>query len=179
MCGVPDDVRTGVQGLLGHLDRLNRQQALNCVLPPPSSDEVVAGLHAAGVAGIDPVLDWYASWGGQTGGGLLGMMDVLPGFYALSLADALAHRSQHPEWSGGWLPILADGGGDYYVADTSYSEAPVLRHRSDDLEPERVSDSLISFLVAANRAFDVQVIYVSGGSLDQDEEAWRDLLGVE
>jgi hypothetical protein len=174
---VPDDVRAGLRGLLGHLDRLKRQQALNLVLPALSNDEVVADLAAAGVTGADPVLDWYTSWGGQTPGGVLGLMDVLPGFYALSLADALAHRGQHPEWPGGWLPILADGGGDYYVTDTSSTAAPVLRHRFDDAEPERVSDSLTSFLVAANRAFDEHVIYVSDGFLEQDEKAWRSLLG--
>jgi hypothetical protein len=179
MSGVPDNVRAGVQGLLGHLDRLNRQQALNLVLPALSRDEVAADLEAVGITGTDPILDWYTSWGGQTPGGVLGVMDVLPGFYALSLADSLAHRGEHPEWSGGWLPILADGGGDYYVADSSTTGAPVLRLRYDDPQPERLSNSLTSFLVAANRAFDQQVIYVSDGFLDQDEEAWRGLLGVE
>ena len=42
-----------------------------------------------------------------------------------------------------------------------------------------MSNSLASFLAAANRAFDQQVIYVSDGFLDQDEEAWCRLLGVE
>jgi hypothetical protein len=42
-----------------------------------------------------------------------------------------------------------------------------------------VSDSLATFLATANTAFDQQVIYVSDGYLDQDEEGWRSLLGVE
>jgi hypothetical protein len=179
MCGVSDDVRTGVRKLLGNLDRLNRRQALDLVLPALSRDAVAGELHAAGVVGVDAILDWYESWGGQTPGGLLGVMDVLPGFYALSLADALAQRAQHSEWPGRWLPILADGGGDYYVADTSSNAAPIVRHRYDDPGPEPVSDSLATFLATANTAFDQQVIYVSDGYLDQDEEGWRSLLGVE
>ena len=174
---MPDDVRAGVERLMGHLERLDRRQALALLQPALPRQEVEAALIAAGVTDADPLIDWYTSWGGQTTDGILGLMDVLPGFYALSLADALEHRGQHGEWPGGWLPILADGGGDYYIADTASNAAPVLRHRDDDPEPERLSESLASFLVVANRAFDEQIIYVSDGFLDQDEDAWRELLG--
>ena len=175
---VTDGVGASIQQLVTHLERLNRREALDLILPPMPRNEVASTLVAAGLAAVEPLLEWFGSWGGQASGGVLGYMDVLPGFYALSLPDALAHRQHHAAWPKSWLPLLADGGGDFYVGDTSSSEVPVLRHRADDPDAEPVSVSLAAFVAVAASAFDREEIYVSDGYLDQDEEEWRRLLGV-
>ena len=168
----------GVTSLLGHLRTLERQQALALVLPPLSREEATWRLRAARLPAVEPILEWFSCWGGQTGGGELGKIDVLPGFYALSLTDAVARRHEHPQWRDSWLPLLADGGGDFYVADTESSVVPIFRHRYDELAPERVAGSLADFLAAAALAYARGVIYVSDGYLDQDENGWRELLGL-
>jgi hypothetical protein len=175
---VTDGVAAGVQQLLAHLERLERREALNLILPPLPPAEAASSLQIAGLSAAEPLLEWFGSWGGQASGGLLGDMDVLPGFYALSLPDSLAHRRQHEDWSKSWLPLLADGGGDFYIGDTALPEVPVLRHRSDEPDAEAVANSLAAFVSVAASAFDREVIYVNAGYLDQDEEEWRRLLGV-
>jgi hypothetical protein len=167
-----------VASILGHLQRLERQQALALVLPPPSREEATWRLTAVSLPAADPILEWFSCWGGRTSGGELGKIDVLPGFYALSLADAVAHRHAYPQWPDSWLPLLADGGGDFYVADTKSSMVPVFRHRYDEPDPERVAGSLADFLASAALAYARGVIYVSDGYLEQDENGWRGLLGL-
>jgi hypothetical protein len=75
--------------------------------------------------------------------------------------------------------LLADGGGDFFVLASSSPLAPVLRVRLEDAEPERTSATLADFLDAIDRAFSEGVIYTSDGYLDQDDRAWRELLGVD
>jgi cell wall assembly regulator SMI1 len=168
-------VSTSVEALLTSLQNLNRSGALSLVRPPQTPEAVSQALEQAGVATSSEVSDWYSVWDGQRPDGALGEMDVLPGFYALSLVDALAHRS-HQAWLPSWLPLLADGGGDYIVVDTARSGAPVYRHRSDEPEPERLASSLLSFLDTAVAAFAEGVVFVEDGYLEQDEDQWRGLL---
>ena len=170
-------LEVAVRGLLDRLQRLGREQALRLVRPPLPSGAVRSAFDGAGLLPTAPVLDWYSAWDGQSAEGVLGEMDVLPGFYALSVHDALAHR-QAQQWPDAWLPLLADGGGDFYVVDTGAAAAPVLRCRFDSDEPEAVAASLVGFMETALRAFDDGVVFVVDAYLEQDEERWRALLGV-
>jgi hypothetical protein len=175
---VADDVSAGVRALLDHLKDLGRRDALDRVLPPLTTTDVATGLAAAGVPVTQALVEWYSAWGGQTADGVLGTMDVIPGFYALALPDALAHRASR-RWPAEWFPLLADGGGDFFVLASSSPLAPVLRVRHEEAEPERTSATLADFLDAIDRAFSEGVIYTSDGYLDQDDRAWRELLGVD
>jgi cell wall assembly regulator SMI1 len=59
----------------------------------------------------------------------LGDISLFPGYYFLSLADAIAnYRAFLPDrrWMPAWLPIFANGGGDFYVSDLS--AAGIVRH---------------------------------------------------
>jgi hypothetical protein len=167
---------SGVPALLARLQRLGRDQALALVRPPRPRSEVAARLASAAIPVAEPILTWYAAWDGQDAGGALGDIDVLPGFYALSLDDALAHKAHQPTWPLGWLPLLADGGGDYYVADCDSDAVRVLRHRSDDPVPEVLSPSLDRFTATAVAAFDSGVVFLLDGYLEQDDEAWQRLF---
>jgi hypothetical protein len=175
---ITDAVAAGVQRLLAHLERLERREALNLILPPLRRADAASLLEFAGFSASEPLLEWFGRWGGQASGGLLGDMDVLPGFYLLSLPESLAHRRQHEGWPTTWLPLLADGGGDFYIGDTGLPGVPVLRHRSGESNVEAVANSLATFVSVAASAFDREVIYVNAGYLDQDEEEWRRLFGI-
>jgi len=51
-------------------------------------------------------------------GDLLGEAYFFPGFYLLSLDEAVqtyAERRGSRQWKAHWLPVFADGGGDFYV----------------------------------------------------------------
>ncbi len=172
-------VAEAVAALLQRLEHLGRDHALALVRPPYPQDAVVQALDAERMQATAALLEWFAVWDGQSATGTLGLMDVLPGFYALSLQDGLAHKNAHASWPRSWLPVLADGGGDFYVLDTQVPAAPVLRIRVDEAAPEVLAPSLAAFAEAAVRGFDAGVIFVQDGYLEQDEEEWRRLLGID
>lgn len=56
---------------------------------------------------------------------------VFPGFYMLSLDEAVASCDTYVSdrrWNPGWLPLFANGGGDFYVVDLSELERGSVRH---------------------------------------------------
>jgi cell wall assembly regulator SMI1 len=51
-------------------------------------------------------------------GDLLGDLYFFPGFYLLSLEEAVQtykEREDAPQWRKGWFPLFADGAGDFYL----------------------------------------------------------------
>lgn len=167
---------SGVAALLDRLQRLGRYEALALVRAQRPRSDVLHALASAAIPARESLLTWFAAWDGQDARGVLGVIDVLPGYYALSLDDALAHKAHHPAWRSAWLPVLADGGGDYYFADCDSEAVPMLRHRRDDPAAEVVSPSLDQFLATVVHAFDAGVVYLLDGHLEQDDEAWLRLL---
>ena len=62
--------------------------------------------------------------------GSRGELWLFPGLYFLSLGDATANYAAFlgdPRWRRGWLPLFADGGGDFYVLETGGSDAAAIR----------------------------------------------------
>lgn len=86
--------------------------------PGVKPEEVAAQLALRGLVAPGDLLELWA-WRNGTGGPAdttLGALWLVPGFYLCSLAEATANFDafvRQPRWNASWLPVLADGGGDF------------------------------------------------------------------
>lgn len=102
-------------------------------------------------------------------------LHLCPGFYLLSLDDAAAsYRTfvTDPRWAHGWLPLFANGGGDFYVLETAGSNAGSVRHfRIDEGEHPVEFESLTAMLETLAEALEQGVFYVDdrSGYLEMDD----------
>jgi len=101
-------------------------------------------------------------------------LHLFPGFYLLSLDDAVANYRAFvgdARWEDGWFPMFANGGGDFYVLETAGSNAGSIRHfRIDEREHPIEFESLAEMLTTLAEAFQQGVFYVDDhGYLEMDD----------
>jgi hypothetical protein len=82
---------------------------------------------------------------------------VLPGFYMLSLDEAVATYDTYASdrrWNPGWLPLFANGGGDFYIVDLSEVERGSVRHfRIEESEHPVEFATVSAFFATISAAF--------------------------
>jgi cell wall assembly regulator SMI1 len=105
---------------------------------------------------------------------------LFPGFYFLSLEDAVANYRAFvadPRWTPGWLPLFANGGGDFYVTDVSGEPAGVVRHfRIEESEHPVEFLTIGSMLATVAAGFERAIFFVDAdGYLEMDDLAYADL----
>lgn len=131
-------------------------------LPPSQELEAVYGWKngtwTAGVAAVDDI-------------------HLFPGFYLLSLEDALTNYrafAADPRWAVSWLPLFANGGGDFYVLDLSEPAEGAVRHfRIEESEHPIEFGSLRALLATLAAAFERGVFFVDpSGYLEMDDLAF-------
>lgn len=101
-------------------------------------------------------------------------LHLFPGFYLLSLEDASANYASFvndPRWDRNWLPLFANGGGDFYVLDLIGDPVGTVRHFRID---ERIHPvefmSLTGMLETLAECFESGVFYVhKRGYLEMDD----------
>jgi hypothetical protein len=169
-----------VAGLLSQLEaalmRLDRQRLLRALRPGVPGGEAQRLLGSVGLKS-NPELELLYSWrDGTSTDGLAAVDDIhmFPGFYLLSLEDAVANyrafvADRH--WSSGWLPVFANGGGDFYVVDFgSQDERPVRHFRIDESEHPTEFSSIKDMLTTLVQAFERGVFFVdASGYLEMDD----------
>jgi len=111
---------------------------------------------------MDALYGWKD--GTQTVGVKLDDIQIFPGFYLLSLEDAIANYRAFvadSRWSPGWLPLFANGGGDFYLVDLGGEPSGLVRHFRID-EPEHPVEflSLPDMTSTLAAAFEQGVIFV-------------------
>jgi hypothetical protein len=142
------------------LEQLERRVLLRALRPGLDAERVRSLLLGAGLRSATEVESLY-SWrdGTETASvSELGDIWFFPGFFFLSLEDAIAnYRSFLPDrrWMPGWLPIFANGGGDFYLTDLG--EMGVVRHfRLEETEHPieflTINDMLITIAAGFDRA---------------------------
>jgi hypothetical protein len=98
------------------LRRLGRRVLLDSLQEGLSAEAVRSSLAEAGLRSCQELETLYG-WKNGTSTARVAAADELhlfPGFYLLSLGDAIAsHRAFESDsrWSAGWLPLFANGGG--------------------------------------------------------------------
>lgn len=157
------------------LERLDRGALLTALRPGLGPDEVRRLLKAEGLPIEVPVEALYA-WrdGTQTAGVTLDDIHLFPGFYLLSLEDAIANYRAFvadPRWGSGWLPLFANGGGDFYVVDLGGQPSGSIRHfRIEEREHPVEFRSLPDMTSTLAAAFERGLFFVDpDGYLEVDD----------
>lgn len=101
---------------------LGRSACLQMLRPGLAPERVASALADLSLPSSEDVVALYGWRDGAdaSSASTLDELQLFPGFYMLSLSDAAAnHRGfvADPRWLHGWLPVFANGGGDFYVVD--------------------------------------------------------------
>lgn len=105
---------------------------------------------------------------------------VFPGFYMLSLDLAVASYDacvSDRRWKPGWLPLFANGGGDFYVVDLSEIQRGSVRHfRIEESEHPVEFATVSAFFATLAAAFQEEIFFVDpAGYLEMDDSTFGDL----
>lgn len=148
-------------------------------LPRETTDVLLRG------ASLDPreeLLDLYEWRDGSSQANVdrIGNMYFLPGFYFLALEDALKNYEAFlpdTRWQRGWLPIFADGGGNFLFIDLSERGAASIRHfRLEEVEHPVEYENLHNMLKTVSRAYQDKVFFVdSEGYLEMNDDEYASL----
>jgi len=129
----------------------------------------------------DDVAAWYSYSDGiaYAGGQSQDDASLVPGFWPLSAIEAQAIRQEiadldEPLLSPKWIPLLANGGGDLYVATFAGREVLHIATLSADLDVsvvfKRIEEMVSGFCELYRRG----VFFVADdGSLEADDDQWE------
>lgn len=127
---------------------------------------------------LETLYEWHDGTASDLGAALLGDLWLIPGFYLLSLDEAMTNYAafrKDRRWNPLWFPVFADGGGDFYVIDFSNAPARVVRHfRLEEAEHPIEYRSLAAMIDTFATAFESGAIFVDGtGYVDVHDEAFN------
>jgi hypothetical protein len=106
-------------------------------------------------------------------------MWLFPGFYLLTLDEALECVKLRTSWRKGDWPILGDGAGDYYsLALTSSAPCPIVLRESDEADSDAIAyDSFAAMLETLICSFREGVFFLDdGGYMDMDDASHAELV---
>ncbi len=144
--------------------------------------EVEVQIRAVGLRPPKDLVQLYAYCDGTEtieGKDLLRKIDFFPGFYWMNLDEAITvYRSVSPHrmWSRSWLPIFANGGGDFYVvicdtASAFFGEVLMVMYGETDhiVEFKNVS----AMFETLERCFAQKAFFCADGLLEVDYAKMR------
>jgi cell wall assembly regulator SMI1 len=156
--------------------QLGRTAALNALQPGLQAPAVVERLATVGLVAPPEVVQYFGWHDGQGDyDATLGELWLFPGFYPMSTEEALIDYAAlvvDPRWQTGWLPIFADGGGDFFVVDLE-SDGVIRRFRNDETIQPIEYLSLSSMIATIADAYDEGVYHLGEhGELTLDQAAF-------
>ena len=177
-----DPVANALSRIETSIHRFRRSALLSALQPGLDRARIGLELDAESLPATRELESLYG-WkdGTNTNLGLkLGEIYIHPGFYLLSLESAASnHRifSSDSRWNRNWLPLLADGGGDFYVVDLSSEFNGAIRHfRLDETDHPVEFESITAMLETIGEGFNRKIYFVdSDGCLDMDDAAFAEL----
>jgi len=181
---VTTDLRQSLERLEHGLESLGRAKLLDALNPGVKPAVTRHMLSTLGL-GQSPELDMLYHWRNGTGATshALGDLYIFPGYYFLSQADIwvdYAALVEDSRWHPGWLPVLADGGGDYYAVDLTAGGTGSVRHfRNYDVEHPVEFDSLTDMVRTLAEGYERSVFFVDDhGYLEMDDSQFE-MLAAE
>jgi hypothetical protein len=177
-----NDFTAALADIEGRLEQLGRRVLLAALKPGLEAEHVRSLLGGVGLPCSAQVESLYSWKDGTETAGIKALGDIyfLPGFYFLSLEDAVSNYRafvSDRRWMPGWLPIFANGGGDFYFIDVSGDMAEVVRHfwieeTEHPIEFLTVRDMLATIAAGYDRG----IFFVDGnGFLEMDDAAFSSL----
>lgn len=170
-----DSLRRVERGL-ETLERIPLRSLLRPGIPPEQVREGLARVGLPSTPDFEALYGWRD--GTNAGQGVpLDDLHLFPGFYLLSLEDSLANYrafASDSRWTSGWLPVFANGGGDFYIVDMSGPALGHVRHfRIDEAEHPVEFNSLAAMIETVAAGFDRGLFFVdSDGYLEMDDLAF-------
>lgn len=166
-----DDIGGSIASIEANLRQLQRP-TLAMLNPGVTPDAVRPLLTSRGLHPPSELLDLW-EWRDGTGGppdATLGDLWLVPGFYLLSVGDSTKNFDAFlpsPRWQPGWLPILADGGGDFMAVDCSDGNhhGAVYHFRIDQPEHPLEYQTVGRMLATYSAAFEHGVFHVDHDGL--------------
>ena len=159
------------------IERLGLTATIGFLRDGMPADHVREALHDVGLSSSPELEAWYA-WHDGAAGGLLGELWITPGFYPCTLEEVVANYRTFvgdERWRTGWLPLLADGGGDFFVVDQSDPLWPIRIFLIDEIDRPVTYLSLTALAATLADAFDESAIVLDeSGTLDFLDELGTD-----
>lgn len=179
-------LRVHLERIYSHLNRL-QQPVVSLLQDGLSRDAVERKTKDLPIKLPSELLELY-SWRNGTRvpkGSVLNDLHLLPGYYFLSLEDAISSYNAFKDdnrWNRHWFPVFANGGGDFYVAvcadearETGEILCFLLGIPKDDLLVEFKSMEGMLQTVAA--CYDEEIFYARpDGYLDADDNRYVALV---
>jgi hypothetical protein len=133
--------------------------------------------------GLEPPDDLLALWQWRNGtrtknDATLGDLWLVPGFYLLSVEDATRNFdafAANPRWHPAWLPVFANGGGDFLAVDCSarHDHGAVYHFRIEQSEHPLEYQSVERMVATFAAAFSRGAFYIDAqGSFEEDADAF-------
>lgn len=178
------DVLASIEGINR---RLGRHKLLQSLQPGVSAEHVRSLLGEASLPSTPELEVLYAWHNGvaESDTGPIGEISLWPGFYFMPIEEAVLNYKtfiSDPRWKTGWLPVFADGGGDFYIVDLSEpGDSPVRDFRIDFGECIIEFNSLSDMMKTIEQAFERGVFYRESKTeeyLEMDDNAF-DKIALE
>lgn len=177
-----DDSLADLATIENTLRRFDRHILERSLRPGITAATVRDALGGVGLAAPPELISLYGWRDGTSTSGVEAVDDIhlFPGFYLLSVEDAVANFRAFvadSRWQTGWLPLFANGGGDFYVLDLGGPAARPVRHfRIDEAEHPIEFNSLESMFRTLAEAFERNVFFVdTDGYLETDDVVFGEL----
>lgn len=158
------------------LEALGLAATVRGMHPGVDSSVVKDRLSSLGLQSSAALEQWFG-WHDGIDGPTLGSIAIYPGFHQRSLDEISADYQAlltDSRWSPGWVPVLADGGGYFYVVDQSQSgNWPLLLFRNDWVEHAVEYANLEAFVATLADAYEEGALRVgASGYLQEDNEKY-------
>lgn len=172
-------LETALETTILHLQRL-RRPVVEELQPGADVSEIVNAFAGIGLVLPNEAVDlWRWRNGTRIVSGVTKLDDIhfFPGFYFFSYEDALkqyAALRDDLRWNSAWLPVFANGGGDFYALDLAGGDArhaPVVGFILGEDEHPTEYENLERMCQTIAVCFERGVFFVSEqGYLDADDD---------
>jgi len=173
-----------MSNLVGHLDAILSYLKLwdiatpKCIQPGVSREAIHLAFQSVDLVPTEELLTYYEWADGVSFDGVkLGQIHFIPGFHLYSLEYAIAHIKANQgdsRWSASWFPFMANGGGDFYIADLSTDStltSPVINFMLDDVPDVDIEYTSIELMFQTfKESFESGVVFPEDGSLNMDDD---------
>lgn len=145
-------------------------------LTRPEIDHLTAPLPFLLPEELKTVYEWRNGTQADAGD-ILGDLHFFPGFYLLSLNEAIEcfnERRYAPQWRIGWFPIFADGAGDFYLVrclDKPVESAEVIGFIHGEPEQSVEYESIRAMMETIAECYETSAFFVDhDGYLEMDDD---------